>query len=148
VHDRALAAEAPALHRPMKKLLSTILLAAAFAANAQPAAPASAPAAPKPQQFVYLLKVSPVFHDVAKWTPKENEVVGRHFARLKEATAAGRVIFAGRTNEALAITFGLVVFEAENEPAARQFMESDPAVAAGLMTATLHPYVLALQRRP
>jgi hypothetical protein len=27
-------------------------------------------------------------------------------------------------------------------------MESDPAVVAGVMSATLHPYALALQRKP
>ena len=60
----------------------------------------------------------------------------------------GQVIFAGKTTEPLDTTFGLVVFEAESEAAARQFMESDPAVVAGVMSATLHPYVLALQRKP
>ena len=61
---------------------------------------------------------------------------------------AGQVIFAGKTTEPLDTTFGLVVFEAESEAAARQFMESDPAVVAGVMSATLHPYALALQRKP
>lgn len=133
------------MHVLMKALVPFLLALASFAASAQ--TPATPPP-PKPQQFVYVLKVSPAFHDPTKWTPRENEAVGRHFARLKDATAAGRVIFAGRTNEALPLTFGLVVFEAEDEPAARQFMESDPAVTAGVMSATLHPYVLALQRRP
>ncbi|HVE48339.1 MAG TPA: YciI family protein [Casimicrobiaceae bacterium] len=111
-------------------------------------APASGQSPPKLQQFVYVLKVSPAFHEQSKWTQKENDAVGRHFGRLAEATKAGRVIFAGRTSEALDKTFGLVVFEADDEAAARQFMESDPAVAAGVMSATLHPYVLALQRKP
>lgn len=109
--------------------------------------PASSQTAPKLQQFVYVLKVSPAFHDPGKWTQKENEAVGRHFGRLAEATKAGRVIIAGKTSEPLDKTFGLVVFEAEDEAAARQFMESDPAVVAGLMSATLHPYVLALERK-
>lgn len=74
-------------------------------------------------------------------------MVGRHFARLAQAVDAKRVILAGRTNEPLSRTFGLVVFEAENEEAARQFMDTDPAVQAGLMSATLHPYAVALQRR-
>ena len=109
--------------------------------------PAWGQSTPKLQQFIYVLKVTPAFHEQSKWTQKENEAVGRHFTRLTEAAKAGRVIFAGRTNEALDKTFGLVVFEAEDESAARQFMESDPAVVAGVMSATLHPYVLALQRR-
>ncbi len=108
---------------------------------------ARAQATPKPQQFVYVLRVAPAFHDAGKWTPKENDAVGRHFARLAEATKLGKVIFAGRTSEALDATFGLVVFEAENEAAARQFMDTDPAIVAGVMSATLHPYSLVLQRR-
>lgn len=103
--------------------------------------------AAKPQQFVYVLRVTPAFHDEGKWTKQENDAVGRHFARLSQATASGKVIFAGRTNESLDKTFGLVVFEADDVDAARRFMETDPAVEAGLMSATLHPYVLALQRK-
>ena len=45
-------------------------------------------------------------------------------------------------------TFGLVIFEATDEPAARAFMESDPAVTGKIMTAQLHPYSVALQRAP
>jgi uncharacterized protein len=110
-------------------------------------APASAQTSPKPQQFVYVLRVAPAFQEAGKWTQKENEAVGKHFARLADATKQGKVIFAGRTTEPLDATFGLVVFEAENEVAARQFMESDPAIVAGVMSATLHPYALALQRK-
>ena len=36
---------------------------------------------------------------------------------------------------------------ANDAEAARQFMEADPAVVAGLMSATLHPYTVALQRK-
>jgi uncharacterized protein len=43
-------------------------------------------------------------------------------------------------------TFGVVVFEAADEDAARRFMAADPAVVAGVMTATLHPSSLALLR--
>ncbi len=104
--------------------------------------------APKVQQYVYVLRVAPALHDQAKWTPADNDAVSRHFARLAAATKAGQVIFAGRTTEPLDTTFGLVVFEAASEAAARQFMEADPAVVAGVMSATLHPYALALQRKP
>jgi uncharacterized protein YciI len=40
-----------------------------------------------------------------------------------------------------------VVFEAEDEQAAQAFMQSDPAILAGVMSATLHPYSIALQRK-
>jgi len=109
--------------------------------------PAQGQDAPKAQQYLYVLRVAPALHDQARWTQADNDAVSRHFARLVDSVKAGQVIFAGRTTEPLDTTFGLVVFEAENEAAARQFMESDPAVVAGVMSATLHPYVLALQRK-
>jgi uncharacterized protein YciI len=37
-------------------------------------------------------------------------------------------------------SFGLVVFDADSEEEAREIMENDPAVANGLMTATLYPF--------
>ena len=41
--------------------------------------------------------------------------VSRHFEHLKQATAGGRVILAGRTMEPGDKTFGLVIFEAADE---------------------------------
>ena len=57
------------------------------------------------------------------------------------------MILAGRTDEPMDRRFGLVIFEAEGEEAAQAFMQSDPAVTGGVMTATLHPYSIALQRK-
>ena len=69
------------------------------------------------------------------------------FSGCSRRRPAGRVILAGRTTEPGDKTFGLVIFEAADDAAAQQFMESDPAVVAGVMTATLHPYAVALQRQ-
>ena len=99
------------------------------------------------EQYIYVLQVSPRFQEEASWTETENAVLGRHFDRLAQAAKAGQVILAGRTNEPLDKTFGLVIFEADSETAAREFMQADPAVNAGLMTATLHSYAVALQRK-
>ena len=98
------------------------------------------------QQFIYVLRVMPKFQDPREWTEREKAVVGQHFEHLSKAAAQGQVILVGRTTEPLAITFGVVIFEATNLEAARHFIESDPAIAAGVMTATLHPYAVALHR--
>ena len=129
----------------LQRIITTMFFAVALAGT-----PLSAQAqdAPKLQQYLYVLRVAPALHDQARWTQADNDAVSRHFARLADAAKAGKVIFAGKTTEPLDTTFGLVVFEAESEAAARQFMESDPAVVAGVMSATLHPYALALQRKP
>lgn len=129
--------------RRLKQMLAAALATCMIA----PAALAETPVAAKPQQFLYMLRVAPHLHDEAKWSEKDKAATSRHFERLKKATADGKVILAGRTTEQLDKTFGLVVFEAESEKAARAFMEADPAVVAGVMTATLHPYSVALQRK-
>lgn len=108
---------------------------------------ATLPAAPPPKHFVIVLHVAPRLHDDKAWMPEDNAAVGAHFQRLKAATAAGQVILAGRTNESLDKTFGLVVFTAADEAAAREFMLADPCVIAGVMTAEVHPYALALRAK-
>lgn len=108
-----------------------------------PSTPAKAMSRPT---FLYVLRLAPNLHQDSGWTDRERGLVGAHFQYLKAATEAGQVLLAGRTNEPLDKTFGLVIFEADDEAAARRFMESDPAVKAGVMLATLHPYAVALKR--
>jgi len=57
------------------------------------------------------------------------------------------LILAGRTNELGDKTFGIAIFEAPDEAAARAFTQSDPAVGGRLMTAELHPFAVALERK-
>jgi uncharacterized protein YciI len=109
-------------------------------------APAEEPKG-KPNQFIYVLRLVPRLHSDSAWTKDDEAVLTRHFARFKDAIETGELILAGRTQESGAKTFGIAVFEAPNEAAARTFMESDPAVVAGLMTAELHPFAVALQRK-
>lgn len=121
--------------------LAVALVASGLPVQAQPVAV-------KRPQFIYVLRIAPQFQQASAWTDTQNAMIGRHFGRLARATEAGQVILAGRSSEALDQTFGIVIFEAENEEAARLFMTTDPAVEGGLMTATLHPYSVALQRKP
>lgn len=101
----------------------------------------------KPKQFIYVLRLVPRLHSDAAWTKEDEMVLGRHLTRFKQAIERGELILAGRTLEPGDKTFGIAVFEARDEAAARTFMESDPAVVAGLMTAELHPFAVALVRR-
>ena len=109
---------------------------------------AAAQQGPQRKQYVYVLHLTQPMQVVRPWTEAETGVIAQHFARLAKATEAGKVILAGRTTESPDKTFGLVIFEAEDDEAARLFMESDPAIVAAIMTATLHPYAVALQRKP
>lgn len=96
--------------------------------------------------YLYQLRLPPRLHQEAAWTDADRAQVSAHFEYLKAAVAQRQVVLAGRTAEPLAQTFGLVIFEAADDAAARRFMEGDPAVRAGVMQATLHPYSIALQR--
>src|SRR5213596_168372 len=109
--------------------------------------PAQAPNAEKPKQFIYVLRLVPRLYSDSNWTKEDNEVLERHFARFQEATKSGQLILAGRTKEPGDRTFGVAIFEASNEAVARAFMQADPAVADGLMTAELHPFSVALERK-
>jgi uncharacterized protein YciI len=100
-----------------------------------------------PKQFIYVLKLVPRLYADSAWTKEDQAVLGRHFVRFQGAAKSGRLILAGRTSEPGDKTFGIAIFEAPDEDAARKFMEEDPAVAGGLMTAELHPFAVALQRK-
>jgi uncharacterized protein len=108
--------------------------------------PAQTPEA-KPKQFIYVLRLVPRLYSDAAWTKEDNMALSRHFVRFKHAIETGELILAGRTQEPGDKTFGIAIFEAKDEEAARKFMESDPAVVAGLMTAELHPFSVALERK-
>ena len=73
----------------------------------------------------------------------EQQVMADHFDYLKRLLDNGQLVLAG---PALDATFGITIFEAEDEAAAREIMESDPSVVAGVMNATLHPYRASLLR--
>lgn len=97
------------------------------------------------KQYLYKVHLTKKYHDDKNWTDKDNEIVGAHFKRLQDALQTGKLILAGRTSEENSKTFGIVIFYAKNEAEAKAFMESDPAVKAGIMSATLHPYSVALK---
>ena len=101
----------------------------------------------QPKQFIYVLHLVPRLYADASWTDEDKKVLQRHFVRFQEAIKAAKLILAGRTSESGDKTFGIAIFEAKDEAAARKFMEEDPAVAGGLMTAELHPFTVALEHK-
>ncbi|AUS94984.1 hypothetical protein CDQ84_17420 [Clostridium thermosuccinogenes] len=98
------------------------------------------------KQFIYVLKLIPALLKEENWTAKEEEIVGRHFKKLQELLKKGKLILAGKTDGLDEKTFGIVIFEADSEEEARKIMNSDPAVAEGIMKAELSPYRVALMR--
>lgn len=128
--------------KPLRFLVLLLcILAAVQPLRAQEAKP------DKPKQFIYVLRLVPRLHSDSAWTKDDEAALGRHFARFKKAVETGELILAGRTMEPGDKTFGIAIFTAADEKAARSFMENDPAVVAGLMTAELHPFAVALERK-
>src|SRR5437762_2206364 len=98
--------------------------------------------AAKPKHFIYVLHLVPRLHDDKAWTAEDKAAVDRHLANFKAAVQSGQLILAGRTRESGDKTFGIAIFEA-----AQEFMEAEPAIAAGVMIAVLHPFSVVLQRK-
>ena len=98
------------------------------------------------QQFIYTLK--PVRAAMVSDGPsaQEAQTLGQHVAYLEGLASQGTVILFGRTQNNDESTFGLVIFEAASEHAARDIMAGDPAVEHGLMQATLFPYKVSGMR--
>lgn len=93
-------------------------------------------------QYAYLLRpCRPTLPFDA--TPAEQAIIATHFANLKQHLAEGRIIFVGRCEDG---TFGIVVYDAATPQEAETIMHNDPAIQAGLMTATLYPFRVALIR--
>jgi uncharacterized protein YciI len=82
---------------------------------------------------------------VAAPTYEERDVVAAHFEYLVALRDRGILILAGRTQDDRD-AFGIAIFEADDETAARAVMDADPGVARGVFAASLHPYAVAVAR--
>jgi uncharacterized protein YciI len=76
-------------------------------------------------------------------TPEESAVIERHFEYLQSRETEGRLILAGRTEDA---RMGIAVIEANSENQSKQIMADDPAVKEGVFSGELLPFRLALLR--
>lgn len=95
-------------------------------------------------QYLCILRARPTLLD--DQTPEERAIIARHFEHLCRLDSAGRMLLAGRTLDAPPI--GLVILLAPDQPAAQALVDQDPAVAAGLFTAEIRPYRIALADVP
>jgi uncharacterized protein YciI len=99
-----------------------------------------------PEGSQYLYKIQPTRPEMLPDGPtsEEAERISQHFDYLKALVDKGIVILAGRTLNTDPSSFGIVIFNAATEVAARQLMNDDPAVKSGVMRAELYPYRVAL----
>lgn len=98
-----------------------------------------------PLMSQYLYRIRPTRLEMVTRCPTDDEVVilSDHFAYLESLTKEGVVLGFRRTQNNDASTFGVVIFRAESEDAARTIMNNDPAVREGVMEADLFPYKVA-----
>ena len=98
----------------------------------------------------YLYKIQPTRLEMITQgrSPDEATLVAQHLAYLQGLAAQGVVVLAGRTLNADERTFGVVIFRASSEQAARSIMNNDPAVKNGIMRAELYPYRIAVLATP
>jgi uncharacterized protein YciI len=94
-------------------------------------------------EWIYFLH-APRENFAATMTDEEQAVWAVHFERFQRAMADGQLILVGPTLGP--INTGVAIFEADDEAAARRFMEEDPVVASGLATGELRPFKVALLR--
>ncbi len=95
-------------------------------------------------QFLYRIQPTRPGMLIEGPTERESDLVSQHFEYLKRLTAEGVMIIAGRTQTADSRTFGIAIFNAEDEAAAQQIVDNDPAIANGVFSAELFPYRIAV----
>jgi uncharacterized protein YciI len=74
-------------------------------------------------------------------TPREEKVIDEHFDYLKKKRDEGKLILAGRCQQG---EFGIVIFRASSTKEAESFVNNDPAVKGKIMSAEMHPFMVAL----
>lgn len=90
--------------------------------------------------FIYVLNLARR-ETLERMSPEEEAIIDEHFEYLMRGLTADKLILAGRCLDG---EFGIVVFCADDEKHAKEFMENDPAVKSRIMTAELHPFRIAL----
>lgn len=93
--------------------------------------------------YIYLLRPTRPAMLTSGFTHAETQIQKDHSAYLDKLSKHGDLVLFGRTLTTDEDTFGIVVFKAESEAAAKQIMENDPGVKNGLMHAKLYPYRIA-----
>ncbi len=97
-------------------------------------------------ESLFIYKIQPVRPEMLSLgsTPDEARIVGEHFDYLQRLTEQGVVSLAGRTLTTDYGSFGIIIFTAESEEAARRIVREDPAVRQRIMRAELYPFRIGL----
>lgn len=104
--------------------------------------------ATKHKEWLGILSLTEKYKEDKNWAKADEAIVGEHFQRLVKMKNEGIVVLAGRTNLPTNSPdmMGLVIFYAQDEKEALQFMLDDPAVKNKIMTMKVLPYAIAINK--
>lgn len=96
--------------------------------------------------FIYILKLTPTYEQPGNWTEETDKILGMHWNYLVDLHKKGVAQLVGRTNyePGHKDLLGITVFKADSPEAAAEIMNNDPCVKYEVMSATVHPFNLAL----
>ena len=99
-----------------------------------------------PEPILFIYKIQPVRQEMLTegTNTEEERIISEHFSYLEGLTQVGVVHLAGRTLNPDYSCFGIVIFSADSEQAAREVMLNDPAVRNRVMRAELYPFQVSL----
>ena len=94
-------------------------------------------------QYLYKIQLNRI--EILSEGPTDDEAraLSQHAAYVSRLADEGVVLLAGRTQTADSNGFGIVIFVADSEEAAKQIVAADPAVRNQVMRAELFPYRIA-----
>jgi uncharacterized protein YciI len=75
------------------------------------------------------------------WKPEHEPIMSEHFQYLKQWMEDGKLLLAGPCEDE---AFGIVIFYGESDDDAQAFMDNDPAIRDGIMTAEWHRFRVSL----
>ena len=94
--------------------------------------------------YIYILRLIPRLYNDNAWSNSDDEIVNKHFNRLKTDYEKHIVIHAGRTDDTMDNRFGIVIFWANDINEATLYMLDDPAIQNQIMTGEVYLYRMAI----
>jgi uncharacterized protein YciI len=90
----------------------------------------------------YIYRIVPNRSDMLTTGPTELEgkLIGEHVQYLMKLSEEGICMLAGRTQNSDETTFGIMVYKADSEEAAKEIMNNDPAINGGVFKAEFFPF--------
>jgi uncharacterized protein len=100
----------------------------------------------KMKEWLGVLTLVEKYKTATNWNAEAEKIGMEHYQRLLKMKNEGIVVLAGRMQIPIndPNMMGLVIFYANNEKEATEFMMNDPAVKNKIMLAKVYPYAIAV----